>query len=82
MTPPDPWIGSQKKAATLSAPSSRDFGSQLIDRAGDDRLRLVADIAPIRVWRRDMVLRQGSGTSKLRWKLAIAVRPELIADEP
>ena len=22
MTPPEPWIGSQKKAATLSAPSS------------------------------------------------------------
>jgi hypothetical protein len=42
ITPPEPWIGSQKKAATFSAPSVGHLGAQRGHRRRDQRLRVAA----------------------------------------
>ena len=57
MTPPEPWIGSQKNAATLSAPSSATLARSVRDRRRDQRLGVAALRMAVGVGRRDVVLR-------------------------
>ena len=57
ITPPEPWIGSQKNAATLSAPSSATLARSAATDAAISACGVAALRVAVGVGRRDVVLR-------------------------